>query len=93
MLVAAGDGSLVTFLVSDGLLELSEIKAQGKEARIWLKSMGNPWEIHGKCMGHAMSLSFFLLNLQTPEVVARVFLKLQNTTVILEKSMAYHSRC
>jgi hypothetical protein len=33
MLVAAGDGSLVTFLVSDGVLELSEIKAQGKEAR------------------------------------------------------------
>jgi hypothetical protein len=33
MLVAAGDGSLVSFLVSDGVLELSEIKAQGNEAR------------------------------------------------------------
>ncbi|CAL1141322.1 unnamed protein product [Cladocopium goreaui] len=34
MLVAAGDGSLVTFLVSDGVLELSEIKAQGKEVNM-----------------------------------------------------------
>lgn len=30
--MAAGDGSLVTFSVSDGLLELAEIKSQGKEA-------------------------------------------------------------
>lgn len=29
--MAAGDGSLVTFSVSDGLLELAEIKGQGKE--------------------------------------------------------------
>ena len=29
--MAAGDGSLVTFSVSDGLLELAEIKSQGKE--------------------------------------------------------------
>ncbi|CAK9111108.1 unnamed protein product [Durusdinium trenchii] len=28
---AAGDGSLVTFLVSDGLLELAELKSSGKE--------------------------------------------------------------
>eukprot|EP00438_Fugacium_kawagutii_P025615 Skav209718 [mRNA] locus=scaffold528:186362:194833:- [translate_table: standard] len=34
MLVAAGDGSLVTFLVSDGLLELAEIKSQGKEVNM-----------------------------------------------------------
>ena len=34
MLVAAGDGSLVTFSVSDGLLELAEIKSQGKEVNM-----------------------------------------------------------
>lgn len=34
MLVAAGDGSLVTFMLSDGLLTLAEEKSQGKEDRI-----------------------------------------------------------
>ena len=54
MLVAAGDGSLVTFLVSDGLLELSEIKAQGKEAGTgW-----NPREIHGKSTGNPREMWF-----------------------------------
>ena len=41
MLVAAGDGTLVTYLVSDGLLELAEIKSQGKEAQ--QQNLGGLW--------------------------------------------------